>query len=447
MKRNLLFLLTISLSMVTQIAILSCNKDNDMEPNDGNSIINGGDSNQQDQEIVVTVDANGNACEGHSFMRIDDTNFYIDDLKYTASDGNLIVSGYDPVFFTGTAKIISKLIYNGRTINVISIGNEAFKNCTIITSALIGKGVAKIGHSAFSGCIGLTSITMLESVKSIGNNSFAGCTGLKSLTIPNSVTNIGYNAFEGCSGIESISIPNSVISIGDKAFLDCSRLISVSIGDGVTEIGNLAFSGCYSLKSISLGKSLASIGYDVFNNCNYLESIVVTNGNTKYDSRENCNAIIETASNTLILGFKNTTIPNGVIKKKKKAFYNCRGLTFIAIPNSVTSIGKYAFYGCTALTSVNIPDGVTSINANAFDACNKITTVYIGNGVSFIDLSAFLGCSNLSDIYCYATTPPLHVYSTKYWSKIGTVTLHVPEESLDAYNKFPWELFRKIVAI
>lgn len=224
-------------------------------------------------------------------------------------------------------------------------------------------------------------------------------------------------------------------------------MTTINIGDGVTEIGSKVFSGCYNLRTITLGKSLTSIPKDAFYDCDYLQSVVVASENTKYDSRENCNAIIETASNTLVWGFNCSSIPNGVETIGVSAFYNCRMLSFITIPNSVTSIEKSAFQYCSALTSVNIPDGVSKINENAFDGCNKLTTAYIGNGVTFIDLSAFLGCSNLTDIYCYATTPPLHVYSTKYWSKIGTVTLHVPAESVNAYNRFPWELFRTIVAI
>ena len=89
--------------------------------------------------------------------------------------------------------------------------------------------------------------------------------------------------------------------------------------------------------------------------------MVVENGNTKYDSRNNCNAIIETATNTLISGCKNTIIPNSVTSIGSHAFYRCTGLTSVTIPNSVTTIGNYAFYGCTGLTSVTIPNSVTSI--------------------------------------------------------------------------------------
>ena len=120
-------------------------------------------------------------------------------------------------------------------------------------------------------------ITFDGPVTSIGSSAFSACSSLTSITIPNSVTSIGWGAFMGCSSLTSITIPNSVTSIGWGAFSGCSSLTSVTIPNSVTSIGNSAFSGCSSLTSI-----------------------VVESGNTTYDSRDNCNAIIETATNTLI---------------------------------------------------------------------------------------------------------------------------------------------------
>lgn len=125
--------------------------------------------------------------------------------------------------------------------------------------------------------------------------------------------------FEGCSGLTSVVIPNSVTSIGERAFSSC-RLTSVVIPDSVT-----------------------SIGSDTFSSSFVLASITVDENNTKYDSRDNCNAIIETETNTLIAGCKNTIIPNSVTSIGSSAFDNCSSLTSIEIPNSVTSIGSSAF--------------------------------------------------------------------------------------------------------
>ena len=104
------------------------------------------------EEIVVTVDANGNADGEHWFEKIDDTNFYIDDIKYTAQNGELVVTGYNQAFFRGAARIISKLKYHGRPMSVVGISSEAFKECSVLTSVIIPNSVTTIGTSAFSFC-------------------------------------------------------------------------------------------------------------------------------------------------------------------------------------------------------------------------------------------------------------------------------------------------------
>ena len=145
---------------------------------------------------------------------------------------------------------------------------------------------------------GVGTITFDGPVTSIGTAAFHDCLTLKSITIPNSVNSIGVQAFRDCSAIDSLTIPENVNSISGWAFMDCSSLLS----------------------------------------------IVVAQENMTYDSRENCNAIIETATNTLIVGCKKTIIPNGVATIGEHAF-RISSLAFITIPNSVTNIERLAFCG------------------------------------------------------------------------------------------------------
>ena len=251
-------------------------------------------------------------------------------------------------------------------------------------------GVVIPSHVTYSGKI--------YSVTSIGNYAFYGCSGLTRIEIPNSVTSIGDYAFSGCSELTSIEIPNSVTSIGYNAFYNCSGLTSVIIGNSVTSIGICAFYNCSGLTSIVIPNSVTSIGDYAFFDCSGLTSIVVEVGNKKYDSRENCNAIIETKSNKLIAGCMNTVIPNSVTSIGDYAFFDCSGLTSIVIPNSVTSIGDDAFRDCSGLTSIIIPNSVTSIGNLAFYNCSGLTSIVIGNSVTSIGNSAFSDCSGLTSI-------------------------------------------------
>ena len=218
------------------------------------------------------------------------------------------------------------------------------------------------------------------------------------MTIPNSVTSIGSRAFQSCSSLTTVTIPNSVTSIGDDAFQACSSLTSLTLGNSVTSIGDLAFDYCNSLTSITIPKSVTNIGTYAFSSSSGLTSITVESGNTVYDSRENCNAIIKTSTNELITGCKNTIIPNSVTSIGMDAFSRCTGLTSVTIPESVTSIGEWAFNSCSGLTFVTIGNSVTSIGARAFSFCSGLTSITIPNSVTSIGDWAFRDCSGLTSV-------------------------------------------------
>ena len=247
------------------------------------------------------------------------------------------------------------------------------------------------------------------------------------ITIPSSVTHEGEeytvskiadNAFANCGKLSSITIPNSVTSIGSSAFYNCSGLTSVTIGNNVTYIGESAFKNCVSLKSLIIPKSVTSIGNQAFYNCKGLTSIKVESGNQYYDSRNDCNALIETASNTLLVGSNNSTIPNSVSSIGSYAFYNCKGLKSINIPNNVSLIGSSAFYGCNGLTSITIPNSVTSIGTYAFYGCIGLSSVTLSSSLANIDNYTFQNCTGLTSL-----TIPNNVGSIGSYAFYGCTSL------------------------
>ena len=343
--------------------------------------------------------------------------FVVDGICYNIKGNEAAVAsrrvpGFLFIGYSGDVVIPATVTYDGTTYPVTSIEAIAFYGSTELTSIVVPNSVTEIGQEAFGNCPGLTSIVVESGnprfdsrnncnaiIETTDNELIAGC---KNTIIPNSVTKIGNFAFDACDSLTSIVIPNSITSIGHYAFYSCDSLTSIDIPNSVIEIG-----------------------YGVFEGCLGLTSIVVESGNPRYDSRNNCNAIIETAYNTLIYGCKNTTIPNSVTTIDDYAFYFCDGLTSIVIPNSVTEIGFAAFESCHGLTSVVIPNSVTSIGDGAF--CN---------------------CWQLTDVYCYiADLSKVSSGNRTFYSNSHVCTLHVLQGTADAYradeNWYPY--FEQIV--
>ena len=216
----------------------------------------------------------------------------------------------------------------------------------------------------------VTNEDVTYNVTSIGNEAFDRC-DLTSVTLPNGLENIGYDAFNRCLNLASINIPGTVTSIGEGAFEWCETITSVTIPSGVKSIGKYAFNCCLSLLSISVDES-----------------------NTTYDSRDNCNAIIETATNTLIQGSSNTVIPSSVTAIGDYAFYYNENITSITLPDGLKSIGYDAFGYCTGLASVIIPGSVECLDQYAFCSCENLESVTLSNGLKSIGYYAFGNCKN-----------------------------------------------------
>lgn len=278
--------------------------------------------------------------------------------------------------------------------------------------------------------------------------------------------------------VEHIVIKSGVTSIGNAAFFRLGNLQTVEIPASVTYIGQEAFHYCYKLTALTIPQSVDSIGGLAFEGCSGLTSIVVEEGNAKYDSREYCNALIETETNTLLWGCVATTFPDGIAHIARRAFYgspivsvelpnsvqsigneafmgcgclttvtfgdglttiegsafeNCPGLTAVSLPNSVTTLNGAVFKNCTKMASVNIPDRLTAIQLHLFYGCSQLSSVVIPESVEDIYDYAFYGCSGLTSMTSLNSEPPrcigLNALDVDY-----TIPLYVPEGCVDKYK-------------
>ena len=244
-----------------------------------------------------------------------------------------------------------------------------------------GSACTSIGISAFDSCTDLSAVLIPNSVKNIGEYAFSNCSGLINVTLGTGLTGIDKGVFTKCTSLVAIEIPNSVISIGDDAFSDCTSLANIEIPNSVTSIGRYAFSCCESLASVSLGSGVTSVGTQAFSWCVNIVELTVASNNSTFHSRGNC--VIETASNTLVLGCKTSVIPDYVTSIGSSAFYGCEGLTGIEIPAGVTNIGSAAFRNCTGLNTIIFKGMLAEWNS-----------VTLGKNWNYKVPAAYVTCSN-----------------------------------------------------
>ena len=301
----------------------------------------------------------------------------------------------------------------------------------------------------------MTELTLPNSVKSIGDGAFADCSGLEKITVESG--NSRYDSRDNCNSI--IDKKTNTLIAG------CKNSV---IPNSVARIDGLAFCGCSGLTELTLPNSVKSIGDGAFADCSGLEKITVESGNSCYDSRDNCNSIIETETNTLIAGCKNSVIPNSVTSIGNSAFCGCSGLTELTLPDNIHFIEGEAFMGCSGLTELTLPNSVKSIGDGAFAYCSGLTKLTLPNILINIWESAFEGCSGLTELTLPNSITSIGDYAFAYCSDLSKITslaeippmcgrgvfdgvnktnceLIVPEGSVAAYTRAEdWNKFSNI---
>ena len=412
--------------------------------------------------------------------------------------------------------------------SVTYIDSFAFRECTSLTEITIPGSIPYMGGQVFQGCTALRQVTLNEGLEALSAGTFYQCSALESIVIPSTTTAIYTYCFADCTSLTDITIPSATITIDSEAFINTPWLVNqpdgliyagkvaykykgtvpvgstITLRSGTVAISNRLFVDQDGLVGILIPSSVFHVEAPCVVNCQNLATIKVATTNPTLDSRNNCNAIIETATNKVIAGCNNTKIPSSVTAIGTFAFAYCYGLANAQLHEGIKTIEEYAYGYCSALTSIDIPASVTSIENYAFTGCDHATSMTVASGnttydsregcnaiietatntliagctktvipnsittigdgafhwqvgmstisipasVTSIGSYAFYNMYNLETIVCEATTPP-SILGTAFDSYARNYAiLYVPRASIEAYrNTEVWNWFPRIRAI
>lgn len=334
--------------------------------------------------------------------------------------------------YSGDVVIPSTVNYYGKDCDVVSIGYQAFKNSTGLTSVTLPETVVYLSNEAFAGCTSLTSITIPNSASTIYNYVFTGCTNLRTIickratarscntnnfdaatyssatlyvpvgsldsyqsTAPwSSFANIKeLTQFEVDGICYKITGDNTVeVTYRDTNYNSYSGIVNIpsTVDFGgqtyqVTAIGRLAFYQCTELTQVYITESVTHIGYCAFYGCAALEGINHPYGVTYIDE----------FAFGFCISLKSIALRDGLTYIGRQAFHNCVALQSLTVPSTVNSIGPFAFYNCSGLRSLVLRNGLQEILNSAFGGCTSLTRVSIPASVTYIAPAAFAECTSM----------------------------------------------------
>lgn len=392
--------------------------------------------------------------------------------------------------YSGDIEIPAIVVNTGKEYRVTRIGKRAFAYCDALNSVTLSETIESIGASAFRNSV-LESVILPQSCTSFDEGAFYHCEKLKSINIPEGTKVIPQMMFANCFSLESIELPSTVEIIEPMGFSICTSLKAIkwssnlkSIGyecfdntafeyleipEGITSIDMLTFAGCSNLKTVKFPSTLGALGANSFDFCTSLESIYIPKNltsisedafwcsgplcsiqvdseNPVYDSRENCNAIIHSATNVLFKGGTNTQFPVDVVAIGDYAMSGA-GFESIVIPGYVKSVGRMAFDDCKSVKRITFEEGVESVGEHVFIGCENLSAVSFPKSLNSFGRQPFRSSYAPKTIYEYAETPPvvdldnLKNYNVNY--NVEHVTVVVPVGCKEAYrNSESWGAFK-----
>lgn len=287
---------------------------------------------------------------------------------------------------------------------VVQIDNSAFRNCQTLAAINIPASVERISYGAFENCLALTNVTFTlpSSLSSMESQVFANCSSLTAIALPDSISywGLGSSTFSGCTSLQTVKLPSAVTNIPYATFNGCRSLTSLTYNSDILQgIYQFAFADCISLTSIHIPANVTYIDANSFRGIgDYLTAITVDPTNTTFNDGGGSNAIIKTATNSLIFGCNDTVIPSTVVEIGWNAFYGCSGITSLNLPSGLKRIQSSAFANCTSLSSATLPLGLELIESAVFENCTSLSSISIPSGVTNAKHRLFSGCTSLSNV-------------------------------------------------
>lgn len=369
----------------------------------------------------VTVDTKKSGKEGiFSYVENDDGTIRIEMTDTTAS---------------GVVTVPDKI---GKK-KVTQISTYAFWDCVNITEVNIGSNIVQIGQMAFMNCPSLQKINvdenneyyasmagilsdksyttiikcpaqmtgdfvMPDTIKTIAQYSFFDCAKMTSIKLSSKLSNIPSFAFANCSSLTEMQIPSTVTDIGESAFSYCTKLENITVPDEVFYLGASAFANCSSLKKVHIGAALVFIGDLVFTGCNALTEFSVSAMNTMYSAKDGM-----------------------LLSKNGKTFYACPQAKAeeITLPDGVQKIAKYAFYSFKNIEGITMPETLEEIADFAFVSCQVDSIMFKGEAPE-LGKNVFYDASPNLTIYCYEKNKTS--FASSAWRDLNVQTVKDEEE-------------------
>lgn len=365
----------------------------------------------------------------------EDETFTDEVLTYAYVDGGVSIVDCDE----GTTKLQIPDAMMGYPI--VSIGDEAFANCTSLTSITIEAPITSVGTNAFANCTSLTAITLPDTVTSLGDAAFYGCSALTDVTLSENIAEMGLYCFAYCFELKEITMPAALKAVPSYCFFYDFALENVKLNEGLERVDTLAFVGCYVLEELNIPASMTEFAPLSVLACAKLKRITVADGNKAFYATEDgvlmnadCTELllypsgneatvytvpdtVKTISYYAVSGafyLEEVILPDSVTTIGEGAFSDSLALKRIQIPAGVTVIENSVFADCSALTDITIPEQITSIGEYAFFCCSSLTEIVIPEKVTSVGAYAFCGCSGVDEVNVPDTVTKIGDYAFGY---------------------------------